>query len=160
MEKYTKTYEKQYFFIGFSRFPALSKHTILNIHPVKNLSISHRNFERTIYKKSSRNLYFLGSHFWTNFSMNFTQFREGFGRVLGGVWRPGGPIFAVLEPPGPVPGWLLGLLGAPSAAHGPPNLESGRFFTNFHRFSTRNGPNYKLLDVHFSLKMTFPISFY
>ena len=79
---------------------------------------------------------------------------------MGGVWRPWGPIFAVLEPPGPVPGWLLGLLGAPSAAHGPPNLESGRFFTNFHGFSTRNGPNYKLLDVHFSLKMSFPIAFY
>ena len=69
-------------FTGFSRFSALSKHTVLSIHPAKKLLIFHRNFERKIYKKSSRNPYFWRSHVWTNFSMNFTQFREGFGRGL------------------------------------------------------------------------------
>ena len=36
--------------------------------------------------------------------MNCTQFREGFGKGLASM----GPIFAVLEPPGPVPGWGVG----------------------------------------------------
>ena len=56
-------------------------------------------------------------------------FWDHFGRS----WGPCASILAVLDPPGALPGGLLGRLGASWGASGPPNLNFDRFWISLER---------------------------